>query len=201
MSGRKNLVVKVPWYSVLILLMCVLVFCCVPFQSELFNRLALDQSQPRNVLSWLAAHLTHSDANHLLWNMAALALLGYFIENYQRGLLLASLVAGMIAVDVWFFVQSQFQIYVGISGALNAVLVAALYALRVPGNVWRGNEILWLVFLLAISKNIYEYANSVALFSNTRWQTTPSFHLVGMAAGVVIVIVWHFLAKHKSSVQ
>lgn len=186
-----SLVLKFPWFTALLLSMCVGTFLFAPNGSEWFSRLALDQSHPQNALSWASAHFIHSDGNHVGWNLVALAILGYLIERQQRALLAVALMVGMIAVTTWFFVQTQFDVYVGFSGALNSLLVAALYVLRQRGSWWRGNEILWLVFWLAVIKSVYEYHQGIALFSATQWQTTPSFHLVGMVAGVGTVGLWH----------
>lgn len=193
------MVKQFPWLSALIILLSGANYLLAPFASDAFAVLALDQSRPFNAVSWLSAHLTHSDANHLFWNMAVMALLGVFIEPQQRLLLLVTIVATVLALDVWFYGQQQFQVYVGLSGVLNAVLVVALYCLRAPGAVWAGNQVLWLVLVLALAKNFYELVSVGALFSNTRWQTTPSFHLVGMAAGVVVVLLWHRYWAHRQA--
>jgi len=188
----------IPWVSVALAAVCVASYCLVPFGSAGFDLLSLNQHAPFNLIAWITAHFTHSDTNHLFWNMAALLLLGYFIESSNRWLLILALVAGMATVDIWFFSQTQFGQYVGLSGALNSVFVVALYVLRKPGHWWRGNEILWLAFALAILKSIYEWFAGTAIFSNTRWQTTPSFHLVGMLAGILTLLIWHRLRRPGS---
>ncbi|BFM08882.1 rhomboid family intramembrane serine protease [Halioxenophilus aromaticivorans] len=189
------LVSKLPWLSTAVILLCLVNYLFIPFNSEAFLSLALDQSRPWNAVAWMSAHLTHSDGNHLLWNLAAMAVLGFIIESQQRLLLALGFAASVVAIDVWFFNQAQFQVYVGLSGVLNGLLVVALYSLRSPQvssvGIWRGNEMLWLVLVLAVAKSVYELYAGDALFSNTRWQSTPSFHLVGLAAGAVVVSVWH----------
>ncbi|WP_317933089.1 rhomboid family intramembrane serine protease [Halioxenophilus sp. WMMB6] len=176
-----------------------LIYLLVPFGSPLFDSLSLRQSEPFQVITWLTGNLSHSDGNHLFWNLAALLLLGFFIEQESRWLMLCALLVGFVAIDIWFFIQTRFQQYVGLSGALNTILVCALYTLRKPGHWLRGNEILWLVLLLAFAKNGYEYATHSALFSNTRWPTTPSFHIVGMLAGCGLVCLWWRLRFGKEN--
>lgn len=191
--GSMFLKSTLPWLSVCVVALCSANYLLIPYNGAPFLALALDQAAPLNPLSWLGAHLTHSDGNHLLWNMAAMAVLGYLIESYNRKLLVVSLLAGVVVLDGWFFIQGQFDRYVGLSGVLNTLLVVALYTLRRPQTVWRGNEVLWLVLLLATVKSIYELLHGGALFSNTRWLTTPSFHFVGIAVGVVVVLAWRQL--------
>ncbi len=174
---------RLPWLSVGLFVAGCAIFWWAPYDSERFEWLILKRSMDSSWWSLLSAHFVHTDLNHLVWNMATLLILGSILESYHRLLLLVSLLLGIVLIDGWFFFQTMFNQYAGLSGALNALLVCALYAMRDGRHWFKGNEILWLVFVLALIKNVYELYIGDALFSNIRWSTTPSFHLVGMVAG------------------
>ena len=190
---------RVPWLSAVTACICGLVYWLAPFGSELFVDLTLKHSTPWNLMALVGANFTHIDLNHFVWNLAALLVLGSLIERRNRCLMLVSLLVGVISINAWFFIQNQFTQYAGLSGALNTLLVVALYVLRVPQSIFKGNLVLWLIFLLVVAKNFYELIFNVALFSDVRWQTTPSFHLVGMLAGCLLVVVWNKFFEHKTT--
>lgn len=192
-----------PWLTLSTLLICITLALLAPFGSDSFFSLTLKQAAPFEPLRWLSGNLIHTDNNHLGWNLTALGMLGILIERYSRLLWLLTMVIGFVVIDGYFFLQSQFQQYAGLSGVLNGYLVVCLYCLRNPAQVIKGNEILWFVLLLTTFKNGYEMLNGIALFSNTRWPGTPGFHLVGMGAGVMTVVVWHcfFHLRHAGSAR
>lgn len=181
-----------PWLTIGLALLCLGLYLVAPYGSAGFELLQLRQSHPEQAWSLVTGNLHHSDWNHLGWNVAVLLVLGFWLERYSRWLWFCSVLTGFTAIDVWFYCQAHFTHYVGLSGSLNTLLVCGLYCLRLPGHWWRGNQTLWLVLILALAKNVAELWLGSALFSNTRFETTPGAHLAGMAAGIFLVVGWHF---------
>ena len=190
---------KIPWITLALGLLCIGLYVLVPFGSPLFGQLTLLKSASLEPVRWLTGNLLHSDWNHLLWNTVALLVLGSSIERYSRLLWWLTSSVTFAAIAVWFFIQTQFQQYVGLSGALNGFLLVALYSLRIPGHWFRRNELLWLVLVLAVAKNLYEFFSGSALISETRWPSTPSFHMVGMLAGVLVIAAWKYRSVAKKA--
>ena len=201
MITSRLILTRLPWLTLLIACVCVSLFWWVPYESDSFGQLTLLKTAPGISWSWISANFTHTDINHLFWNIAALCVLGGIVELRDRKLLVAAVVVGVISVDLWFFIQTRFDQYAGLSGVLNTILICTLYASRVPGAVIKGNEMLWLILLLAAAKSIYELVVGTALFSDIRWRTTPSFHLVGMVAGCVLVSFCYFVKTKKRALK
>lgn len=198
---------RVPYLSLLLTLATVILFIVAPFTqtnnpnpNSLFWLGVLNQDHPTELWRVITAHWLHTDLNHLLWNSAALLLLGSIVEQRSRGLLLCTLIGGMCSVGVWFYWQADSNYYCGWSGALNAALLVALATLYWPTSTPPSasqryyNGLLWLVALGALAKNLYEYSSGVTLVSETFWQPAPAAHLAGWAAGLLLVTgfwVWN----------
>ena len=191
---------RVPYLSLLLTLATVILFTVAPFSqtntpnpNSLFWLGVLNQDQPTELWRVMTAHWLHTDLNHLLWNAAALLLIGSIVEQRSRGLLLCALIGGMCSVGAWFYWQTGSTYYCGWSGALNTVLLVALATLYWPASTLPSanrhyyNSLLWLVAFGALAKNLYEYSSGVALVSETLWQPAPAAHMAGWTAGVLLV--------------
>lgn len=151
---------------------------------------ALDAGRAEQLWRGLTAHWVHTDASHLLWNLAAWTMVGAVVERTSRRLLLAALIVGMFAVIVWFFVFADTPYYVGLSGALNALLVVALAsvaqrAARVQDRLLMGCIVL--VALGYLAKLVFEATTAVRLVSVGVWDSAPGAHLAGAVAGCIVV--------------
>ncbi len=135
----------------------------------------------------LSAHLVHSDAAHLAWNLAAFVILGALLEwraGCRGWAYLGLLVTAALAVDAWlWWLQPDLWIYCGLSGVLNA-LYAALAAL-----LWleTRHPLFALALLGDLTKIAVETANGGALLPTTTWSAVPGAHLAGIVAGLIFV--------------
>jgi rhomboid family GlyGly-CTERM serine protease len=137
----------------------------------------------------LTGHWVHSDADHALWNIAALAFLGALFERLLGGRLVAALALGMLLVDAWVLAGlPELSRYCGLSGILNALLATGLIAL------WRERSDPWiaLVGAGAVLKIAAEAGLGQALFSSTQWDSVPAAHAAGLLAGLIVSMNWRW---------
>lgn len=148
----------------------------------------------------VTGHLVHSDPAHLVWNLAALGLLGTLYELRREPSALgtfAPLLAGAAAVDLWlWWLEPGWARYCGLSGALNA-LYAALALL-----LWRETRspLALLLLLGDLAKIALEAAQGGALLPTSSWTAVPGAHLAGLAAGTALHVVRQFLSNPSSTV-
>ena len=194
---------RFPTATAALLAITIALFFLAPLQAQQqtpFWLGVMDQQQPQQFWRLVTAHLLHTDWNHLLWNAAALVMLASIIEQRSRALLLASVVAGMGFVALWFFLSGPNRYYCGWSGVLNTLLIVALYTLYWPApadsaaavDSWRrqsNNAIIAVVALGALLKGLYELHTGTALVSNSLWQPAPGAHLAGLTAGAALVLL------------
>jgi len=136
---------------------------------------------------WFSAHWIHSDAGHLAWNVAALLLLGCIVESYRRWLLPLGLLAGSLAVDLWLSLGTTgIMRYCGLSGALNTLLILALWA------VWRrsGHPLVWIIGLGSLLKIVAETVTGQALLTQAAWASVPLAHLAGWIGGCTLLLLY-----------
>lgn len=178
-----------PWITLTLTIVATVLFLVVDFDDPLYQSLLLSRSNGFDGFSWLSGQFLHTDWNHFIFDVFAFLILGYCIESHSRIMWMVTLILGFSSMGIWFWYQTEFNYYAGLSGALNCFLVVALYSLRDTQSLFRGNGLLWLLFIGALIKNLVEFKTGGALFSSTRWRSTPSFHLVGQLVGVFIVLV------------
>jgi rhomboid family GlyGly-CTERM serine protease len=137
-------------------------------------------------------HLVHSDGEHALWDIAALALLGSLFEGQLKRWLFLSLAIGGGAIDLWlWWGMPALTHYCGLSGVLNSLLAMGLWQL------WReGHDplVMW-VAAGAVGKIAFEALSGQALFTATAWPSVPSVHGIGFAAGLVAAALAPILSK------
>ena len=171
----------------------VLLAFVAPYSSAAFDALVLDRAR-LHPWALLTAHVLHTDWSHLGWNVFALACLGALAEPVDRTRFLVSLAVGAAAVDVWFvWFDQSLQLYCGLSGALNSVLLATLYALRgAIAAPWLGA-----IAALSAAKVGWEWHTGAALVTHTRWPSAVGAHVAGFAAGIVLdgVYAWRDRAR------
>lgn len=134
----------------------------------------------------LSAHLTHFDANHLVWDTGVLLLLGWVCECESRARTTAalSLSAPAIAAALWWW-QPEFAVYRGLSG-----LDSALFGLLAGTLLHRPQIIARIAGLLALLvvciKCGCEVRTGATLFaSGDGYAPVPLAHLVGVVAGLL----------------
>jgi rhomboid family GlyGly-CTERM serine protease len=155
-------------------------------ETWVFDRAALADGQ---IWRLFAAHWVHSDVGHLMWNLGGLLILGSSLERSAGGRQVVQvLMLGSLMVDlvVWLLLP-ELSYYCGLSGALNALLLPALYSLREQFP----KSALLLVAFGSLLKIVIEQQAGQALFSNTAWVSVPLAHLAGWIVGLLLVIWVH----------
>ena len=156
----------------------------VPDSSDLY--FSLFSIESGNLSGLISGHFTHSDLNHLIWNAGALAILAIFIERHSKTLLFASLLTGLISVNALLLSDwSTLEVYCGLSGVLNSLLVVALWLMwRESRSPWA-----WLILVGAVAKVAVEIIFANAIFSQTSWPPFPQAHAAGMVGGICLVVL------------
>lgn len=137
-------------------------------------------------------HFMHADKSHLFWNMLGLIILSTLIEARSRQLLLIAVLIGVLAVS-WLLVSpfSRLEIYCGLSGILNTLLVIALW------NVWQDTHSRWVIatFIGSLAKIIIEINSQQSLISQVSWPPYPEAHLAGYIAGLISIACFELYSR------
>lgn len=182
---------KLPWITGLLITAVGSLFWLAPRGSVYFDRLLLTKADIPELLRYITGQFLHIEPQHLLWNLLALAISGMLIEARSRMLLLLSLFAGILAVAIWFTLETRFDYYAGISGALNALFVTAIYCLFDDRKLLSTHNLaIAIIFLIYLGKNAFELATGTAAFNNLEWSITPGAHISGMVAGVICIGIY-----------
>lgn len=146
-----------------------------------FDRSAIGQGELWRLLS---GHWVHVDSAHALWDITALALTGYLLEERGRLRLAQAALASMLTVDaaIWWL-KPELELYCGLSGMLNTLVVLAL------ADRWRQCPSLLypLVALVLALKLLLETWEGQSLLLETPWPSLPLAHLAGCGAGLIFL--------------
>ncbi|MEJ1335932.1 MAG: rhombosortase [Candidatus Sedimenticola sp. (ex Thyasira tokunagai)] len=137
----------------------------------------------------LTGHWVHSDLQHLLFDVAGLAITAYLFEKSPLWQLLLLLATATVVIDAWLWWQMPWmQAYCGLSGLLNALLACGLLTL------WRSrNDPAYLLIgSLATLKIAVEISQGNAIFTSTAWAAVPEAHAAGLVAGLLAgtLFIW-----------
>jgi len=173
-----------PWLAMLIIAIPVVLFVWLGAAPEslVFDRSAIAQGDYWRLIT---GHWVHSDMEHAIWDIAALAILLMLFDKDSKRLLLLAFCMGMMGVNIWlWFGNNTLEYYCGLSGILNTVLVVALWCL------WRNQKelIILLVGLGAAGKIVIELSINQAILTETSWQSVPEVHAIGMLVGITIML-------------
>ncbi|TDG11897.1 rhomboid family intramembrane serine protease [Seongchinamella unica] len=127
----------------------------------------------------LSGHWLHADVEHLAWNVGALAILASLIERHSPQLLMSSILAGTLGVDLLLVSPlGEVARYCGLSGLLNTLLGVVLFLL------WQRTRSLLviLVGLLCTLKILVEIRFGQSLFTDISWPPYAPAHLAGLVA-------------------
>ncbi len=141
-----------------------------------------------NWIGLLSGHWMHADTGHLAWNVGALAILSSVIERFSRRLLLASILAGTLSVNLLLLSPlSELTRYCGLSGVLNTLLGVALFLL------WQHtrSRMILLAGGLCGSKIVLEILLGLSLFTSISWPPYADAHLAGLAATPLALFLGH----------
>ena len=140
----------------------------------------------------ISAHFVHISFEHLFWNVTALIILGSIIEQHSVKRLILTLVIGCAAVNIYLLTLFDLAAYAGLSGALNALLIVALYQIsQVPGY----KAAAWLSLIISVIKILFEWHTGINVFTSLSWPAVPEAHLAGLIAGLCLCLL--FLRKSK----
>ncbi len=148
----------------------------------------LDSARPLEVWRFLTAHWVHVDTEHLAWNVAALLLIGSWIEAHSRATLAKGLAFGTVGVSVWFYMASPTPLYCGLSGVLNTLVIMAL---ALTGRTaWKEGDRYcgWVTTLVAagvLGKVGIELTTSYRWVSAGIWPSAPGAHAMGLVVGLL----------------
>ncbi|MEM6580274.1 MAG: rhombosortase [Pseudomonadota bacterium] len=172
---------------VITLTMCaaLLALFCLPESAHtalVFDRMRLEAGYWYVLVS---GHWMHIGWEHLLWNVSALAVMGTLLEQQSRSLLLSSVLAGTIAVNLLLLLDPSIPVrYCGLSGVLNTLMGAILYTL------WRSTQSFVVIFIagLWLAKIAIEVFLGDSLLTSTEWPPLATAHLAG-ALGLPLALV------------
>lgn len=145
----------------------------------------------RMIWQLLTCHLTHWSADHLLWDLLGLVILGALCEKQSRRataqcVLVSSLA---IALGVQIF-RPDLAFYRGLSGLDSALfgLLAALWLRDAAAESnWRAATLPALMLALFAAKMAIELTSGAAVFVQTpEMLPVPLAHLIGLACGLRI---------------
>ncbi len=187
-------IARTPAITLALALAAVVIAFVAPENTARFDFLVLDRDEPR-WWPWLSAHFLHTDPEHLGWNVLALLCLGWLGEAQSRLRFALSIVVGIAAVDSWFVWSNvELRYYCGLSGVLNTVLLATLYALRASIDPR------WLLAFagLVALKLGWEWHSGIALLTHTQWPPAVGAHIAGFGAGLLLVAAYAWRDRRAS---
>ncbi|MBT0586382.1 rhombosortase [Alteromonas oceanisediminis] len=172
-------------------MIAILGFVFEPWSSQwfAFNRATVNQGELWRLLS---AHLLHTNAIHLLLNIAGLALLwGLHGEYYRpaRFSIFFSLCAVLTSLAIWLF-SPQLTHYVGLSGVLHG-----LFVWGACGDIRRGDHTGWLLLIGLAIKICYEQfgGDSSQIAALIEASVAVDAHLWGVLSGLLLSLLWSLL--------
>jgi rhomboid family GlyGly-CTERM serine protease len=133
----------------------------------------------------LSGHLVHADWEHWFWNVAALAVLGSYLEKRSIYLWFQGILTGIASVNILLLSGwSQVTRYCGLSGMLNTLLVLALY------QYWQETRSGWVIAIafICLSKLVLELFFGTSLLTDISWPPFPFAHLAGTLVGVLLLL-------------
>jgi rhomboid family GlyGly-CTERM serine protease len=132
----------------------------------------------------ITGHFIHADLHHLFWNCLGLAVLGSLLEYRSKRMLLIALATGMVFVNALLLSPySQLDYYCGLSGALNTLLLLALWL------EWKSTQS-WIIAAIAlgvITKTLIEVSQGVSLMTHISWPPYAWSHVAGLTGGVFVI--------------
>ncbi len=134
----------------------------------------------------VTGHLVHSDGTHALWDIGALALIGYLMagQGWRREAIAFGV--GVLAVNLglWWGLPGL-ERYCGLSGVLNTLMVVAL------ADLWRRfrQPVFPAVGLLLTLKLGVEMAMGQSVLIEPDWPGVPLAHVAGCLGGLAFLMV------------
>ena len=171
----------------LLIILCAVLFL---FEPQASHYLAFDRMQIEQFQWWrlLTANLLHTNANHLLLNLIAVALLWALHGQYFR-LGQYTLMFFILCISTTLLIYGfakQLQWYVGLSGVLHGVFLIGAYF-----DIKQGMKTGWLLLVGVLIKvgheQIFGASQDIADLINAT--VAIDAHLFGTISGLMIIVI------------
>lgn len=143
----------------------------------------------------LSCQLTHWDADHLHWDVLAVAILGCWSETRWPAATRSTLAIGTLAIPLVVVIAHPGLAYRGLSGLACALAaVGSVRALREARRCGDGPALVVAAGLLAglLAKTAWELSTGDAVFAAaTGWTPLPLAHIAGILVGSTIGLLPH----------
>ncbi|MEM1012229.1 MAG: rhombosortase [Planctomycetota bacterium] len=149
-----------------------------PFASSL----KVDRDVTGELWRWLTGHLVHWNTSHQLWDVVMTAVFGIWLERLsRRAMMIAVVLALLYGSMVFATVETDLATYRGLSGIACGLVAACGVVL------WQRGDLLASLVLLVglVAKVLGEVIAGDALFVDGTFESLPSVHIAGAAAGIV----------------
>lgn len=176
--------IQLPRFTLFMVIMAIglfLLFGSAP-EALVYDRSAIAQGEVWRVIT---GHWVHSDLEHAVWDIAAFLILACLFVPAMQQRLFTGLLFGMLMLSAYIFLfMPELELYCGLSGILNTILVIGLHGL------WHRyrHPMIPLVAVASLMKIIVESNAGKAIFTNTAWQSVPEVHLAGFVVGVILIL-------------
>ncbi len=138
-----------------------------------------------------SAHFVHLSLTHMLGNAMGLVLLAYiagkFLNNFL-GVVLLLWCVSVVGIGLYFYAE-YLQRYVGLSGVLHGLLLAAPFI-----SGYYSRRIAFSFLIIIITKVIWEQSplyDDMALIGAIGGRVEANAHLLGVIAGMVFLIIYY----------
>jgi rhomboid family GlyGly-CTERM serine protease len=171
----------------LLIILCALLFLFEPQASHYFafNRIQIEQFQWWRLLT---GNLLHTNANHLLLNLTAVALL-WALHGQNFRLAQYTLMFFILCITTTLLIYGfakQLQWYVGLSGVLHGVFIIGAYF-----DIKQGMKTGWLLLIGVLIKvgheQIFGASQDIADLINAT--VAIDAHLFGTISGLIIIVI------------
>ncbi|MBF0252299.1 MAG: rhombosortase [Candidatus Omnitrophica bacterium] len=174
---------KVPWLTLLISLIVLVLFAMGPDKNSVF---VFNKFEIKAGATWrlLTGQLIHNNFDHLFWDLFGFMVIGSIVEINGRWKFILSFMLSAISVSLWMFLlEKDFTVYYGLSGLLNGLLVIAVFV------KWKEtrNPLFVCIFGITALKMTYEVITKNVFFIDPNIPTIPGTHIAGFIVGILMV--------------
>jgi len=183
-------------YSLYVSVMLVMLVLglCQPWSSQYFqfDRVAIASGEVWRLFS---ASWVHLSTNHLLGNLAGMALVAYIAGSYlnnRLGIALLFWSTAFVGIGLYLWADNL-QRYVGMSGALHGLLLVAPFV-----SGFYSRRMAWVFFVVIVTKTLWEqtpWYDDMALFGYIGGRVETRSHLLGMIAGVLFLMALKYFRQ------
>jgi len=141
------------------------------------------------VWRFVTGHLTHWNADHLFWDLAVFAVLGFNCERRDCRAFVGCVGGSIVLISMYqLFLQADLQTYRGLSG-IDSGLFALLAVFLIRDSIQTGDKTMITLILTALlafgAKNGWEFTTGATVFvkSAGAFIPVPMAHFLGAVAG------------------